>query len=134
MSLGTDTAGFLGSDRPWKVRVPGGLSVFETLHLVSDIAKAYKMFGITFLKFPGRKLSAGDALGVSHVTSWDASTRTNRFTTGHRHVLRRQPSRRRNSKAVAGSRPTGIEHYSIQQRALAGAQMRMPGGSGVPMP
>lgn len=43
--------------------------MFETLHLVSDIAKAYKMFGITFLKFPGRKLPAADTLGVSHVTS-----------------------------------------------------------------
>ena len=93
MSLGTDTAGSLGSGRPWKVQVPWGLSVLETLHLVSDIAKGYKMFEITFLKFAGRKLSAGDTLGVSHVTSWDVPPRTNRFTTGHRHVLRRQPSR-----------------------------------------
>lgn len=93
MSLGTDTAGFLGSGRPWKVRVPGGLSVFETLHLVSDIAKAYKMFGITFLKFPGRKLPAADTLGVSHVTSEYVPPRTNRYITGHRHIVRRQPSR-----------------------------------------
>jgi len=42
--LGTDTAGFLASGRPWKVHVPVGLSVLETLHLVSDIAKGYKMF------------------------------------------------------------------------------------------
>ena len=79
VSLGTDTAGFLGSGRPWKVRVPGGLSVFETLHLVSDIAKAYKMFGITFLKFPGRKLPAADTLGVSHVTSEGMSPPITRF-------------------------------------------------------
>jgi hypothetical protein len=67
--------------------------VFETLHLVSDIPKGYHMFGITFLKFPGRKLSAADTLGVSHVTSEDVSPRTNRFITGHRHIVRRQPSR-----------------------------------------
>jgi len=29
---------------PWKLRNCGGLSVFETLHLVSDIANEYQMF------------------------------------------------------------------------------------------
>jgi len=41
---GTDTTGFLGSGRPWLVKNRGGLSVLETLHLVSDIAKGYQMF------------------------------------------------------------------------------------------
>lgn len=30
-----------------------GLSVFQTLHLVSDNLNPYKMFGTTFMKFPG---------------------------------------------------------------------------------
>jgi len=41
VNRGTDTAGLLGSGRPPN---RGGLSVFETLHLVSDIAKGYQMF------------------------------------------------------------------------------------------
>jgi len=44
VGLGTDTAGFVASGRPWGTGTGGGLSVFETLHLVSDIAKGYKMF------------------------------------------------------------------------------------------
>jgi hypothetical protein len=39
--LGPDSAGFLASGRPPK---RGGLSVSETLHLVSDIPTGYQMF------------------------------------------------------------------------------------------
>jgi hypothetical protein len=41
MCLGTDTTGLLASGRPPN---RGGLSVFETLHLVADIPKRYQMF------------------------------------------------------------------------------------------
>lgn len=39
----------------------------ETLPLVSDIARGYKMFRITFLKFPGRNRVSLPNPGVSRV-------------------------------------------------------------------
>jgi hypothetical protein len=42
-----------------------GLSVLETLHLVGDNKKGYKIFGTTLMKFPGRKPCRRCRLGVS---------------------------------------------------------------------
>src|SRR5579884_3242884 len=42
-----------------------GLSVAQTLHLVGDNKKGYKMFGTTFVKFPGRKHCSRYRVGVS---------------------------------------------------------------------
>src|ERR1700752_3695302 len=90
------------------------------------------MFGMTFLKFPGRKLSAADTLGVSHITSEHVSPHTNRFITRHRHVCGTNRHGDVTAKRRAGSRPTRMKRSSIQQRDLTGAQMRMLGGRGVP--
>jgi len=43
-SLRADTGGFMASGRPVEIWKLWGLSVFETLHLVSDNPKGYQMF------------------------------------------------------------------------------------------
>ncbi|ORA59206.1 hypothetical protein EJ571_04060 [Mycobacteroides franklinii] len=46
---------YLAKIRPGRPGFVPGLSVFQTLHLVSDNRNSYKMFGTTFMKFPGRE-------------------------------------------------------------------------------
>ncbi len=89
------------------------LPVLETLHLVADKLSRYKMFGITILKFPGRKASGRHAPGVSQITT--------RSGTPMRTGISAATD---NAGAIALPRPPPPDRQQSRQRGLAAVASR----------
>jgi hypothetical protein len=91
---------------------------------------------MTFMEFPGRKHLATQSPGVSHITSGGVSPARYRSITGYRQPAPPEPDIDITAKAPTAhydkSRSPTVTPAFIQQRDLAGAQTRMPGGHNTP--